>query len=80
MAYRNTSQSTTGETPAMILQKLSLRSRLNRLRSVRSFQDRIRDAQQILIEYAGGVTGELSEGNTVMRVVISGQRGLSIQN
>ncbi|XP_063370633.1 uncharacterized protein K02A2.6-like [Cydia amplana] len=46
LAYRNSVHSTTGETPAMLLQKRNLRSRLDLLRSDRGLEDRVRDAQR----------------------------------
>ncbi|CAK1596561.1 unnamed protein product [Parnassius mnemosyne] len=58
-------QSTTGESPAMLLQRRSLRSRLDLLRGGYVVQARVLDAQQRQVEYAGGVPRNFYLGDTV---------------
>ncbi|KAG6456672.1 hypothetical protein O3G_MSEX009875 [Manduca sexta] len=65
LVYRNTSHSTTGETPAMLLQRRTLRNRLDLLRGDCSLKDRVNKAKRCQIEYAGGVQRELHVGETV---------------
>ncbi|CAK1597369.1 unnamed protein product [Parnassius mnemosyne] len=65
LSYRNSKQSTTGESPAMLLQRRSLRSRLDLLRGGYVVQARVLDAQQRQVEYAGGVPRNFSLGDTV---------------
>ncbi|CAK1597505.1 unnamed protein product [Parnassius mnemosyne] len=65
LSYRNSKQSTTGESPAMLLQRRSLRSRLDLLRGGYVMQARVLDAQQRQVEYAGGVPRNFSLGDTV---------------
>lgn len=63
--YRNTIHSTTGETPANLLQKRTLRSRLDLLRGDRIVEERVNERQRRQVEYAGGVAREFTEGDTV---------------
>lgn len=63
--YRNTVQSSTGETPAMLLQRRALRSRLDLLRADRAVEDRVRTAQQRQVQNKGGVIRELAPQDTV---------------
>ncbi|XP_061721065.1 uncharacterized protein K02A2.6-like [Cydia pomonella] len=67
LAYRNSVHSTTGETPAMLLQKRNLRSRLDLLRSDRGLEDRVRDAQRRQVQAAQSAISErnLATGDTV---------------
>ncbi|XP_063892697.1 uncharacterized protein K02A2.6-like [Helicoverpa armigera] len=65
LAYRNTVHSTTGETPAMLLQKRTLRSRFDLLRTERSVGIRVHDAQQRQIDSSGGVPRSFDEGDPV---------------
>ncbi|CAK1586854.1 unnamed protein product [Parnassius mnemosyne] len=65
LSYRNSKQSTTGESPAMLLQRRSLRSRLDLLRGGYVVQARVLDAQQRQVEYAGGVPRNFFLGDTV---------------
>lgn len=65
LAYRNTVHSTTGETPAMLLQRRTLRSRLDLLRTDRVVEDRVRAAQRRQVEYAGGTSRNFREGDSV---------------
>ncbi|CAK1583678.1 unnamed protein product [Parnassius mnemosyne] len=65
LSYCNSKQSTTGESPAMLLQRRSLRSRLDLLRGEYVVQARVLDAQQRQVEYAGGVPRNFSLGDTV---------------
>ncbi|CAK1579538.1 unnamed protein product [Parnassius mnemosyne] len=65
LSYRNSKQSSTGESPAMLLQRRSLRSRLDLLRGGYVVQARVLDAQQRQVEYAGGVPRNFSLGDTV---------------
>ncbi|XP_063534911.1 uncharacterized protein K02A2.6-like [Cydia strobilella] len=67
LAYRNSVHSTTGETPAMLLQKRNLNSRLDLLRSDRGLEDRVRDAQRHQVQAAQSATAErnLVTGDTV---------------
>lgn len=65
MAYRNTVHSTTGVTPAMLLQRRSLRSRLDLLRPGHGVQERVGDKQQQQINNSGGKLREMDKGETV---------------
>lgn len=65
LTYRNTIHSTTGETPAMILQKRSLRTRLDLLRGGRAIEERVRTAQDNQTRYAGGSQRDFVQGETV---------------
>ncbi|XP_026731607.1 uncharacterized protein K02A2.6-like [Trichoplusia ni] len=65
LTYRNTIHSTTGETPAMILQKRRLRSRFDLLRNDRAVIDRIRVAQDRQAQNAGGVRRLFEQGDMV---------------
>lgn len=66
LTYRNSIQSTTGETPAMLLQKRSLRSRLDLLRKDREVENKVHKAQKKQVEHAaGGTLRELAKGDLV---------------
>ncbi|XP_022818470.1 uncharacterized protein K02A2.6-like [Spodoptera litura] len=65
LAYRNTVHGTTGETPAMLLQRRTLRSRLDLLRSDRVIENRVREAQARQVEYAGGTPRKFTEGDSI---------------
>lgn len=65
LAYRNSVHGTTGETPAMLLQKRNLRSRLDLLRSDRDLEGRVREAQRRQVQAAQGVTRDLVVGEPV---------------
>ena len=65
LAYRNTVHGTTGETPAMLLQKRTLRSRLDLLRTERVTEDRVRQAQKRQVEYARGTERSFRAGDSV---------------
>lgn len=65
MAYRNVDHCTTGTSPAMLLQRRKLRSRLDLLRGDRMIEDRVREEQERQVSYAGGVRRDLDVGDTV---------------
>lgn len=65
LAYRNSVHSTTGETPASMLQRRSLRSRLDLLRGSRSLEDRVREIQGHQAECQGSQSRTLCEGDMV---------------
>ncbi|XP_063635189.1 uncharacterized protein K02A2.6-like [Cydia splendana] len=64
--YRNCEQGTTGETPAMLLQKRRLRSRLDQLKPTCAVEKRVHRAQHKQIESAGGILpNQMDEGDPV---------------
>ncbi|XP_026742280.1 uncharacterized protein K02A2.6-like [Trichoplusia ni] len=65
LSYRNTPHTTTGQSPAMLLQRRSLRTRLDVLRSDRTLEERVRVAQQRQVDNAGGVSREIEPHATV---------------
>ncbi|XP_061717584.1 uncharacterized protein K02A2.6-like [Cydia pomonella] len=65
MTYRNSIHSTTGESPAMLLQRRSLRSRLDLLRSESALEKRVGAAQQRQVENAGGTQRHFRPGDAV---------------
>ncbi|KAJ0180587.1 hypothetical protein K1T71_003991 [Dendrolimus kikuchii] len=65
MAYRNVEHSTTGVSPAMLLQRRNLRSRLDLLRGNRTIEDKVQVAQNKQSGYAGGKTRGFKEGEEV---------------
>ncbi|XP_063894989.1 uncharacterized protein K02A2.6-like [Helicoverpa armigera] len=65
LAYRNTVHGTTRETPAMLLQRRTLRSRLDLLRADRVVEHRVREAQTRQVEYAGGTPRKFTEGDLI---------------
>lgn len=65
--YRNTEHATTGETPAHMLQRRPLRSRLDLLRNDRTVENKVQKTQRQQIVYAGGRNREqLAPGDEVM--------------
>lgn len=65
LAYRNTAHSTTGESPAMLLQKRPLRSRMDLLRADRAVLDRVHEAQKRQVEYSGGKSRNFTTGEPI---------------
>lgn len=65
LSYRNSVHSSTGESPAMLLQRRPLRSRLDLLRGERAREDCVRDAQSRQVAHAGGVLRTLAPGDQV---------------
>ncbi|XP_063540822.1 uncharacterized protein K02A2.6-like [Cydia strobilella] len=65
MTYRNSMHSTTGDSPAMLLQRRSLRSRLDLLRSESALEKRVSSAQQRQVENAGGTQRHFRPGDAV---------------
>ncbi|CAH2109094.1 unnamed protein product [Euphydryas editha] len=63
LSYRNSVHSTTGESPAMLLQRRTLRSRLDLLRNDGSREERVRQCQQR--QAGGGGARALCEGAPV---------------
>ncbi|XP_063366282.1 uncharacterized protein K02A2.6-like [Cydia amplana] len=73
MAYRNSTQSTTGESPAMLLMKHSLRTRLDLLRGDGIVEQRVHDAQERQVRAAGGATRAVAPGDPVWSRSYTGQ-------
>ncbi|XP_063371511.1 uncharacterized protein K02A2.6-like [Cydia amplana] len=65
MMYRNVEHSSTGSTPAMLLQRRRLRSRLDLLRGTRQVESRVHQAQDKQVFNAGGKPRELNVGDSV---------------
>jgi transposase InsO family protein len=65
MAYRNTPHSTTGQSPAMLLQRRGLRCRLDMLRPGRDLEQRVQAAQGRQVRAAGGTDRIFSVGDLV---------------
>lgn len=63
LTYRNTEHSTTGESPAQLLQGRALRTRLDGLKPERA--DRVRNAQDRQERAAGGVSRSMDTGESV---------------
>ncbi|XP_063366808.1 uncharacterized protein LOC134655287 [Cydia amplana] len=77
MAYRNTPHSTTGQTPAMLLQKRALRCRLDMLRPGRGLEQRVEAAQERQVQQAGGTDRAFRIGDLVwFRDYSSGEKWL----
>lgn len=75
MAYRNSIHSTTGTSPARLLQRRSLYSRLDLLKGDRQIEQRVLDAQQRQIDRGEGVRREFRVGDTVWaRVFTDGNK------
>ncbi|XP_061708233.1 uncharacterized protein K02A2.6-like [Cydia pomonella] len=64
LAYRNVEHSTTGVSPAELLQRRKLRSRLDLLRDG-SVEDKVKERQTKQITYAGGTSREFNVGENV---------------
>ncbi|XP_049884610.1 uncharacterized protein K02A2.6-like [Pectinophora gossypiella] len=80
MAYRNVQHSTTGASPAMLLQRRQLRSRLDLLKGDRQVEDKVREAQRKQALNAGGTNREFSVGDSVWtRNYAGGRRWLEGQ-
>ncbi|XP_073964508.1 uncharacterized protein [Choristoneura fumiferana] len=73
MAYRTSPHSTTGESPAMLLQRRSLRTRLDLLRSEGAVEGRVKDAQTRQVRAAGGVARAVAQGEPVWARSYSGR-------
>ncbi|KAL4714182.1 hypothetical protein ACJJTC_008536 [Scirpophaga incertulas] len=74
----NVEHSTTGVSPAMLLQRRSLRSRLDMLRGERQVEDNVYGAQAKQIKYAIGVPRELAVGDVVStRDFVRGRKWMS---
>ncbi|XP_039746317.1 uncharacterized protein K02A2.6-like [Pararge aegeria] len=65
LAYRNSVHLTTGKTPAMLLQRRSLRSRLDLLRGERGLEDAVHTAQKRQMLNARGITRDIECGDSV---------------
>jgi hypothetical protein len=65
MAYRNTPHSTTGQSPAMLLQRRGLRGRLDLLRPGRELEQRVAAAQRRQGQSAGGTDRTFKVGDLV---------------
>ncbi|XP_061377231.1 uncharacterized protein K02A2.6-like [Danaus plexippus] len=65
LMYRNTIHSTTGETPAILLQKRKLRTRLDLIRNDVGLKQKVLTVQDKQVKNAGGVEREFSPGDTV---------------
>ncbi|XP_061728875.1 uncharacterized protein K02A2.6-like [Cydia pomonella] len=77
MAYRNTPHSTTGQTPAMLLQRRALRCRLDMLRPGRRLEQRVEAAQERQVQQAGGTDRVFRIGDLVwFRDYSSGEKWL----
>ncbi|XP_049886623.1 uncharacterized protein K02A2.6-like [Pectinophora gossypiella] len=66
MAYRNVEHATTGVSPAVLLQRRTLRSRLDLLRGERQVENRVQQAQRKQIEYSGGTDRRFQVGEPVL--------------
>ncbi|XP_061715638.1 uncharacterized protein K02A2.6-like [Cydia pomonella] len=64
LAYRNVEHSTTGLSPAELLQRRKLRSRLDLLKDG-SVEDKVKERQTKQITYAGGTSREFNVGENV---------------
>ncbi|XP_061712815.1 uncharacterized protein K02A2.6-like [Cydia pomonella] len=65
LAYRNSVHSTTGESPAMLLQRRPLRTRLDLLRGEVALQERVQAAQARQTAAAGGKPRSFAPGDEV---------------
>lgn len=65
LSYRNSIHSTTGVAPVEILQKRSLRTRLDLLRGQRAIEDRVENKQNGQMDYEGFKARNLEVGDTV---------------
>lgn len=65
LVYRNTVHSTTGETPAMLLQKRKLRTRMDLLRNDFALENKVQNAQEVQTKNAGGVERDFILGDAV---------------
>ncbi|XP_061704165.1 uncharacterized protein K02A2.6-like [Cydia pomonella] len=65
LAYRNSVHSTTGESPAMLLQRRPLRTRLDLLRGEAALQERVQVAQARQTAAAGGKPRSFAPGDEV---------------
>ncbi|XP_026331334.1 uncharacterized protein K02A2.6-like [Hyposmocoma kahamanoa] len=72
LSYRNSIHSSTGDTPAMLLQRRPLRSRLDLLRSDSAREQSVRRAQHRQLQNAGGVIRALAPGEPVWARGFSG--------
>ncbi|XP_061723525.1 uncharacterized protein K02A2.6-like [Cydia pomonella] len=73
MAYRNSAQSTTGESPAMLLMRHTLRTRLDLLRGDGIVEQRVHNAQERQVRAAGGATRAVARGDPVWSRSYTGQ-------
>ncbi|XP_053608362.2 uncharacterized protein K02A2.6-like [Plodia interpunctella] len=73
MAYRNVEHSTTGVSPASLLQHRQLRSRLDLLKGDRQVVDRVHKMQQKQMNSAGGMLRNLNVGEKVKARNFSGK-------
>lgn len=65
LMYRNTPHSTTGQSPAVLLQRRPLRNRLDLLRNDQTLEGKVRTAQDRQVAHSGGVQRSLVEGEPV---------------
>ena len=65
LAYRNSIHSTTGDTPAMLLQRRPLRSRLDLLRSSSALHEQVSEAQHKQMASSGGAPVAHTAGDAV---------------
>lgn len=80
MTYRNVEHSTTGASPAMLLQRRNLRTRLDLLKDSQEVNSRVREAQRCQVQNAGGAAREFRVGDKVwMRGYGGGKKWLSGQ-
>ncbi|XP_026332438.1 uncharacterized protein K02A2.6-like [Hyposmocoma kahamanoa] len=79
MMYRNVEHSSTGASPAMRLQRRSLRSRLDLLRGDRQVEGKVQNAQRKQVSHAGGSLRNFDVGDTVWARDFTGGRWLGGQ-
>lgn len=65
LAYRNVEQSTTGLSPAMMLQRRRIRSRLDLLHGERMIEDRVQQVQRKQEQRVTGITRKFNPGDRV---------------
>lgn len=65
MVYRNVEHSVTGVSPAMLLQRRKLRTRLDLLREDRQIETRVQEAQRKQVSNAGGAERDFNVGDSV---------------
>ncbi|XP_047984364.1 uncharacterized protein K02A2.6-like [Leguminivora glycinivorella] len=65
LSYRNVDHSTTGASPAALLQRRTLRTRLDLLKCRRQLEDKVIQSQRKQVEYAGGVARQMDIGEEV---------------
>lgn len=63
--YRNVTHSTTGVSPATLLQRRTLRSRLDLLKGDRQLEEKVKECQGRQVEYSGGIMRNFNAGEEV---------------